>query len=67
LITPGVRCEALFPFLHKWTGGRGDGRIRKAYFVYSDEQETIARWFFAGWPHDRRQVWPHWWNSPCAA
>jgi hypothetical protein len=62
-ISPGVRCEALFPFEHQWTGPRGDGRIRRAYFVFNDAQATITEWFFAGWPNDRRKVWPHWWTQ----
>src|SRR5690606_2218030 len=35
-ITPGVRCEALFPFEHRWIGPYGDQKIRPAYFVYDD-------------------------------
>lgn len=62
-ITPGVRCEALFPFEHQWTGPNGDGKIRAAYFVFSDGQETITQWFFRGWPDDRRDIWPHWWTQ----
>ncbi|MGL5095794.1 MAG: hypothetical protein ACRDD1_09410 [Planctomycetia bacterium] len=62
LVTPGVRCEAWFPFLHRWTGPKGDGRLRPAYFVYNDSQPTICEWFFDGWPDDRRPVAPAWWG-----
>lgn len=62
-ITPGVRCEALFPFEHQWIGPQGDNKIRPAYFVYNDSQETICQWFFSGWPNDRRQVNPAWWRQ----
>ena len=61
-VTPGVRCEALFPFEHQWIGPQGDGKIRAAFFVYSDEHPTITDWFFKGWPDDRRKIWPQWWS-----
>lgn len=62
-ITPGVRCEALIPFEHQWIGPQGDGKIRPAYFVYNDAQNTITQWFFSGWPNDRRKVNPRWWGQ----
>lgn len=62
VITDGIRCEALFPFDHKWVGPAGDNKIRRAYFVYSDAQPGITQWFFDGWPHDRRELWPGWWD-----
>jgi hypothetical protein len=62
-ITPGVRCEALFPFEHQWIGPRGDGKLRPAYFVYSDAEPTIRKWFFSGWPRDRRVCSSHWWQT----
>lgn len=62
-ITPGVRCEALFPFHHQWVGEEGDQKIRPAYFVYSDAEPTIRSWFFSGWPHDRRAVNARWWHQ----
>lgn len=62
-ITPGIRCEALFPFEHQWIGPAGDGKIRPAYFVYSDAHSTIREWFFDGWPNDRRPIWPSWWET----
>lgn len=62
-ITPGVRCEALFPFQHQWVGPQGDNKLRPAYFVYSDAQTTITEWFFSGWPNDRRKVNPRWWRQ----
>lgn len=61
-ITPGVRCEALFPFEHRWIGAGGDGKLRPAYFVYNDANETIREWFFAGWPSERREPAPEWWT-----
>lgn len=61
-ITPGIRCEALFPFEHRWTGPFGDYRIRPAYFVYNDSQPSISQWFFSGWPKDRREIAEHWWS-----
>ena len=61
-ITPGVRCEALFPFEHQWIGARGDGKVRQAYFIYNDALPTIRYWYFSGWPKDRRRIAPHWWN-----
>ena len=63
VITPGIRCEALFPFRHRWTGPHGDGAIRDAYFVFNDAEPSVYRWYFAGWPSDRREVWPHWWHA----
>lgn len=66
-VSPGVRCEALFPFEHQWTGPKGDGKIRPAFFVFNDAQSTIDEWYFAGWPGDRRKVWPHWWQQFRAA
>lgn len=62
-ITPGVRCEALFPFEHQWVGPQGDNKIRPAYFVYDDAQATIHQWFFSGWPKDRRHVNSTWWRQ----
>jgi hypothetical protein len=62
-ITSGIRCEALFPFEHQWIGPAGDGKIRTAYFVYSDAQTTIEEWYFDGWPSDRRPIWPSWWET----
>jgi hypothetical protein len=62
-ITPGVRCEALFPFEHQWVGPQGDNKIRPAYFVYNDVQDTIHEWFFSGWPNDRRHVNAAWWRQ----
>lgn len=61
-VTPGIRCEAHFPFDHQWTGPAGDGKIRPAFFVYNDAQATIDEWFFAGWPGDRRKICPKWWK-----
>ncbi len=63
LITDGVRCEALFPFEHRWVGPQGDGKLRPAYFVYNDAQDSISQWFFRGWPNDRRAVNPVWWTQ----
>lgn len=62
-ITSGVRCEALFPFEHQWIGPNGDGKLRPAYFVYNDAQNSITEWFFSGWPNDRRKVNPRWWRQ----
>lgn len=62
-VTPGVRCEAWFPFEHRWTGPGSDGKIRPARFVYCDSQPTIVEWFFNGWPNDRRQICPDWWHE----
>ena len=61
-ITAGVRCEAHFPFEHKWIGPSGDDKIRPALFVYDDTQPTISEWIFDGWPKDRRKIWPSWWH-----
>lgn len=61
-ITPGIRCEALFPFEHQWIGPAGDGKIRPAFFVYNDANPTIEEWIFAGWPNDRRTVCADWWK-----
>ena len=63
LITPGVRCEALFPFEHQWIGPGADGKLRPAFFVYSDAKATITEWYFDGWPSDRRQVSSQWWQQ----
>lgn len=62
-VTPGVRCVALFPFLHRWAKPGGDGKIRQAFFVYSDANETIHEWFFDGWPRDRRRCSSAWWQQ----
>ena len=62
-VTAGVRCEALFPFDHQWIGPQGDNKIRPAYFVYNDANESIEEWFFSGWPNDRRKVNPKWWHQ----
>jgi hypothetical protein len=62
-ITAGIRCHALFPFEHQWIGPHGDGKIRSAFFLYNDAQPSITHWYFAGWPHDLRKVWPHWWKQ----
>lgn len=62
-ITDGVRCEALFPFEHRWIGVAGDGRIRSAYFVYSDGSDTIREWCFASWPDFRHPPAAIWWNQ----
>ncbi|MFO0944908.1 MAG: hypothetical protein U1D30_03010 [Planctomycetota bacterium] len=62
LITPGIRCEAHFPFEHQWVGPAGDGKLRPAFFVYSDANGTIEDWYFDGWPNDRRAVNPAWWT-----
>lgn len=62
VITPGIRCEAHFPFEHQWIGPAGDGKIRPAYFIYSDANGTIEEWYFDGWPDDRRPVNPAWWT-----
>lgn len=61
-ITPGVRCEALFPFEHRWIGPYGDQKIRPAYFVYDDARSTITEWYFSGWPRDRRRIADVWWT-----
>ncbi|QDU61550.1 hypothetical protein Pan216_24110 [Planctomycetes bacterium Pan216] len=63
-ITNGVRCEALFPFEHKWTGSHGDQRLRDAYFVYQDAQGTIREWYFSGWPNQRHLVPQRWQQVP---
>lgn len=60
-ISDGVRCEAYFPFEHKWTGPKGDGRVRPACFVYSDAGDGIHEWFFEGWPNDRKSI-PRTWR-----
>lgn len=61
-ITPGVRCEAHFPFDHQWIGPASDGKIRPACFVYRDAEPTIGEWIFDGWPSGRRRIWPDWWR-----
>lgn len=61
-ITPGVRCEALFPFEHQWIGPKGDGQLRLACFVYSDAEPTIRRWAFAGWLSEPRPCPAEWWR-----
>jgi hypothetical protein len=62
-ISDGVRCEALFPFEHRWVGPKGDGKLRLAWFAYNDASDTIDEWYFDGWPNDRRTVNPTWWHQ----
>ena len=59
-ITGGVRCELLFPFDHRWVGPGADGRVRPAWFVLDEPDRRIDRWFFDGWPEDRRVVPADW-------
>ena len=61
-ITSGVRCEALFPFEHRWVGQFGDQQVRQAYFIYDDSKSALSQWFFSGWPRDRRPISKHWWT-----
>lgn len=61
-ISPGIRCEAFFPFDHQWIGRMGDRKLRPAYFLFSDAQPTITQWCFHGWPDHRMQVCEDWWK-----